>query len=72
MLKNPNYELAILGLELRVVFAPAIVSSITHGIEKIGLCVIVALLSHDNFNAAKFEPTFALLPQGKSYVLTAF
>ena len=67
-----NYGPAGLGLELKVGLALAIEPMITRGTEKMKtLSDDWTVIASDKSNGAHFEHTFALLPDGKPFVLTA-
>ncbi len=67
-----NYGPAGLGLELKPGLALAIEPMITRGTEKMKtLSDNWTVIASDKSNGAHFEHTFALLPDGKPFVLTA-
>ena len=67
-----NYGPAGLGPELKVGLALAIEPMITRGTEKMKtLSDDWTVIASDKSNGAHFEHTFALLPDGKPFVLTA-
>jgi len=67
-----NYGPAGLGPELKVGLALAIEPMITRGTEKMKtLSDDWTVIASDKSNGAHFEHTFALLPDGKLFVLTA-
>ncbi len=67
-----NYGPAGLGPELKVGFALAIEPMITRGAEKMKtLSDDWTVIASDKSNGAHFEHTFALLPDGKPFVLTS-
>jgi len=67
-----NYGPAGLGPELKVGLALAIEPMITRGTEKMKtLSDEWTVIASDKSNGAHFEHTFALLPDGKPFVLTA-
>jgi methionyl aminopeptidase len=67
-----NYGPAGLGPELKAGLALAIEPMITRGTEKMKtLSDNWTVIASDKSNGAHFEHTFALLPDGKPFVLTA-